>query len=193
MLKPSGAWLVVSVEARVACRRRAMREHEVGRAERAAAQVDELRDGVAGVAYARVAAQRLDFLRQRDRVELHHVRAGFESLEVVLAFVVGDGVAAVFEIDADAGHAFAEIHRRVARAGEHAPQQQRRALEQLLAQQHGDARGVRLGAVVGARRDAVDERAAGRAGRDDGDVAQRQALARRELTHAERERAARRG
>ena len=107
-------------------RRGARSDDEVGRAERAAAQIDELRGRVAGAAHARVAAQRLELLRQRDRVELHDVRARRHAFEVILAFVVGDGIAAVLEVDAHARDAFAGVDGGVAGAGVDAAEQQRR-------------------------------------------------------------------
>jgi hypothetical protein len=173
MLEPGRRLRRREREPRIARRCGALGQHEVGRAERAGAQIHERGRRAAGAAHARAAGERLELLGQRDRVELHHVRARRQAFEVVFAFVVRDGVAAVLEVDADARHALPLRRGRVAGAGYDAAEQQRGAHEQLLAQQHGRARGIRLGAAVGARGDAIDERAAGRAGRNDADVAQR--------------------
>ncbi len=107
MLEAVAAELRRQREAHVTCRSGALRHEEIGRAERAAAHVDELRQRVAGAAYARVAAHRRELLGQRDRIELHDVRARRHAFEVVLALVVGHGIAAVLEVDAHAFDAFA--------------------------------------------------------------------------------------
>jgi hypothetical protein len=175
-------------QARFARRRRFLCDDEVRGAERAAAQVEELRQRVAGAAHPHVAAQWLELRGQRDRVELHDVRARRHALEVILAFIVGNGVSAVLEVDAHAGDSRACVDRGSAGAGVDAAQHEGGAREQLLAQQHGRARRARDGAAVGVRNGAVDECAIRRAGRDDGDVAERRAALRCKLRQAERQR-----
>ena len=91
------------------------RQHEVTAPQRTAANVDELRVGAAGIAHMVDAAGQLMRIGNRDRIHLHDVRARHDVFEVILAFVVGDRIAAVFEVHAHACDAL-QLLRRLAQS-----------------------------------------------------------------------------
>ncbi len=178
------------LQGHAAPRHQLAREHEITAPQRAAANVDELRIGAAGVAHGADTTRQLMRIGNRDGIHLHDVRARRDVFEVILAFVVGDRVTAVFEIDANTRHTLQLLRRTRAVAFDDAAHDDRAIAEQLFAQLNRRLRRVGRQAVGADRPRGVHELLAARAGSDLDDVADFQALPRAERAADERQGAA---
>ena len=161
---------------------------EIGALQSAGVELDELRRGAAGVPGRRAAADDVEIGRHRECIELCNVGARFDAFEVEAAALVGDRVAAVFEIDADVRDTLLLGERLLAAVGiENAADDRSRAAEQVFGEANQRRRLVRNEAVVRERRGAVHDFVATLAADDLDDVVQDNALGDRERRQVERQ------
>ena len=135
--------LRMELELHVTLRRSLLTQHEIAAPQRARVELGELRIVTARVTHAIGAGSKLEIVRQRELVELHGVRARLEAFEVEMAVVVGDAVAAVFEVHANVRHAAVFAAAGVASTFEHAADDESFLREQFLVHAHQGARFVR--------------------------------------------------
>ena len=156
---------------------------EVGALHQPRLQVDPLRVRLAAKPRRGIALGELQPGRQRQRVDLRHVSARGQPFHVEAPAGIGDRVAPVFEVYADALDPGLLAKRVVAAVRlEHAADQRAAAAEQVFAQPNPHRRLVRCDTEIGHGIGGVQRLPAARPAGDLHDVGQRQRRGGREIT-----------